>query len=327
MAVIGKENAVMSEPLISIIVPIYKVEQYIDKCVESILHQSYENIEVILVDDGSPDNCGRLCDEYAKRDGRIKVIHKENGGLSDARNAGIDISEGDYIGFVDSDDYILPEMYEELYKLLKETDSDIAVCRALKFKDGTEIKKEKTEAGSAVYTGDGILNALFERKIDNYAWNKLYKRELFDDIRYPYRKIYEDLFTTYKLCAISSSVVVTDDKLYCYRLRDDSIMGMTRTRISTDKFEAYYGIDDYFESNVRIRDGARKYMYSELVSDVFKIVRAGTVSENKEFFKELKHFLKQVKPTSKKDYVFLNIAAYATWSVRLRYAVQRTLGK
>lgn len=113
---------------LSIIVPVYKVEQYLDKCVESILAQTFTDYEIILVDDGSPDNCGQMCREWERRDGRIRTIHKENGGLSDARNAGIDIAKGDYIGFVDSDDYIKPDMFEVLVANLERNNADISMC-------------------------------------------------------------------------------------------------------------------------------------------------------------------------------------------------------
>lgn len=135
----------MKEDLISIIVPVYKVENYLSKCLDSMICQTYKNIEIILVDDGSPDNSGKICDDYAKKDSRIKVIHKENGGLSDARNAGLKIATGKYIGFVDSDDYISVEMYEKLYNQAKKEDADIACCNYYRVKMEKNLIKELLE--------------------------------------------------------------------------------------------------------------------------------------------------------------------------------------
>ena len=139
-----------TEPLISVIVPIYNVEQYLENCINSILNQTYRNLEVILVDDGSPDNCGKICDRYSDKDPRIKVIHKLNGGLSDARNKGIDTAEGEYLTFVDSDDTILPEMIDKLYQRIVIDQSDLAFC-------GYQQVNQKGDVLSEVYLEDNLL--------------------------------------------------------------------------------------------------------------------------------------------------------------------------
>ncbi len=216
----------MKSTLISIIVPVYKVEEYINKCVDSIINQTYKNLEIILVDDGSPDNCPKICDEYAKKDSRIKVIHKPNGGLSDARNRGIKEATGEYIGFIDSDDYIDEGMYEYLYELIKKYDADISICGhrdvGLVNREGVvpneELKLNNIEA-LKILAEDGVIK--------NHAVTKLYKRSLFIDnnIEYPVGKIMEDILTTYKLIEKSKVIVVGTKTFYNYLKREDSITG------------------------------------------------------------------------------------------------------
>lgn len=218
---------------ISVIVPVYKVEEYLDKCVESIVNQSYKNLEIILVDDGSPDNCPQMCDAWAKRDKRIRVIHKQNGGLSDARNAGLEIATGEFIGFIDSDDYVLPNMYEALYKALKDNDADISMCS---FKQLDIDGKEREKSKNIVYTKNEVLdrgaaiNKLFDPVYAAYviAWNKLYKRQIFENIRYPIGRIHEDEFVAHHILGASKKTVCIEDKLYMYLRRGISIMGVKR---------------------------------------------------------------------------------------------------
>ena len=218
-----KERA-SQHKLISIVVPIYNVEKYLPKCIESILNQTYKNFELILVDDGAKDNCGKICDEYAQKDNRIIVIHKENGGLSSARNAGIDIAKGEYIGFVDSDDWIQSEMYEKLVYLIENYNADIAQCEFINA-PYEDIKIQPEEEVIKTFTNIEGLNNLYN---DMYvstvvAWNKLYKTSLFKEIRYPNGKIHEDEGTTYKLIFNAKKIVYTNQKYYYYRQTPNSI--------------------------------------------------------------------------------------------------------
>jgi len=215
-----REN--MEYPLISIIVPIYKVESYLRQCLNSILVQTYRNLEIILVDDGSPDKCGEICDEYQKKDSRIKVIHKKNGGLSDARNAGLNIVTGEYIGFIDSDDWIAPDMYQYLLDGIKQYDSDIAVCEYFNVYNEKSVATYRTE--DRYFAGNEAMKALLELKIGNYAWNKLYKVKLFEDIRYPVGMNYEDVRTTYRLVEKCKSVVALCQPKYYYRQNNFGIV-------------------------------------------------------------------------------------------------------
>ena len=158
------------EDLISIIIPVYKVEKYIYKCIDSVLNQTYKNLEIILVDDGSPDKCPEICEEYAKKDNRIKIIHKKNGGLSDARNAGLKVATGKYIGFVDSDDYIEKDMYQVLYNNIIKTNSDISIVNLKEVKENEIIENNvKDEQNTIEYTKLEGLKKLIENKIKSYA--------------------------------------------------------------------------------------------------------------------------------------------------------------
>lgn len=245
----------MKNQLISIIVPVYKVEEYLDKCIKSILNQTYTNLEIILVDDGSPDNCGKICDEYAKNDKRIIVIHKENGGLSDARNKGIEIAKGEYIAFIDSDDYIEKDMFEILYNLSVESHSDISMVSYKEIQNEVIINenKEFTENIFEYSNTEAIKELLKDDKIKNYAWNKLYKKELFKEIRYPVKMAYEDVGTTYKLFEKANKIIWKDTPKYNYIRRDDSIVSKNTYKNLKDFIDLSYERYLHFEKNREIR--------------------------------------------------------------------------
>lgn len=237
--------------LISIIIPVYKVEKYLEKCIQSVINQTYENLQIILVDDGSPDNCGKICDEYAKKDHRIEVIHKSNGGLSDARNKGLEIAKGEYIGFVDSDDYIEADMYEVLYNLLKQYNADVSICNFYTVSQG-KISIKNADNGINEYNRIEILKEiLLDRNIQSYAWNKLYKKELFDEIKYPIGKKYEDIGTTFYLLEKCNKVVVTGKSEYYYINRQDSIVNNVTESTITDYIELIIQRYDYIEENIK----------------------------------------------------------------------------
>lgn len=210
---------------ISVIVPIYNVEPYLRRCIDSIINQTYKNLEIILVDDESPDNCGQICDDYAKKDTRIKVIHKKNGGLSDARNVGLEVCTGDFISFVDSDDWIELNTYEIMMKSMNEYNADMVVSNInYVYKDKVESKYSEgkircfnKEEAMKELIKDGLVQAV--------VWNKLYKSNLIDNLRFKVRKLNEDEFFTYKICAKAERIVYIPEALYQYRQREDSIMG------------------------------------------------------------------------------------------------------
>lgn len=219
------KNNFDNKPLISIVVPVYKVEKYLNRCVDSILKQTYPNLEIILVDDESPDACGDICDRYAQADSRIRVIHQKNKGLSGARNAGIGIATGDYIGFVDSDDYIAENMYESMLTNMLQNDAQIAICgRYYEFEDGKRMVRYKEEIKTTVMTNvEAIIRMNSFSSFDMAAWDKLYKRELFEGIRYPEGKLSEDYYVIYKLFDRTQKVVFNPEPLYFYVQRKNSI--------------------------------------------------------------------------------------------------------
>ena len=210
----------MTTPLISVIVPVYRVEKYLERCVKSILFQTYKNLEVILVDDGSPDQCPAICDACAEKDARVKVIHQENKGLSGARNAGIDAAFGEYLAFVDSDDYVSPHFIEELYQLLQDTGCAIGQCRFSYVKGDGLV--EEGDSAFCIYRGESLMEQLYgpEEKATCFvvAWNKLYRAELFKEtgIRYPEGRIHEDEATTYRLFHEAKKLAFLDRALYGY---------------------------------------------------------------------------------------------------------------
>ena len=209
--------------LISVIIPVYKVEEYLCRCVDSVLAQTYTNMEIILVDDGSPDNCPVMCDEYARQDSRVKVIHQENAGLSGARNAGIDMAQGQWLAFVDSDDYLAADFLEQLYQACVDTDSSLSVCR-WEYVRGEAILEHGT-GETRVYTGREMLANLYvpDGAYFVVAWNKLYRKELFEDIRYPLGRIHEDEATTYRIYDKVKKAAYVDRSLYGYFVTPVSI--------------------------------------------------------------------------------------------------------
>lgn len=207
---------------VSVIIPVYKVEKYIHRCVDSVLNQTYRNLEIILVDDGSPDNCPTICDEYASLHSNVRVIHKENGGLSDARNAGIDVAEGDFITFIDSDDYVEKNYVEVLLNNMLKDHADISCCKHLAVY-GDRIVKEYTGNYYVLDTEKALEMMLYHDDMDVSAWGKLYRKELFDGIRFPVGRYYEDAATTYRLIDRANVIVLDSRPLYNYIMRDDSI--------------------------------------------------------------------------------------------------------
>ena len=212
------------KPLLSIIVPVYDVERYLPKCIGSILAQTFTDFELILVEDGSPDNCPALCDAAAEKDARIRVIHQKNGGLSAARNAGLDAARGEWIGFVDSDDYIAPEMYEALYKAVQSTGADLALCDYAEVDEtGALCPPMHISLAEQVFTGRELLKNATDTMIQP-AWNKLYRRAIFAQLRYPEGKLNEDLFLIPEVCLQIQKAVVVPKALYYYVQRGGSIM-------------------------------------------------------------------------------------------------------
>lgn len=232
--------------LISIVVPVYNVEKYLSACVDSILNQTYKNLEIILVDDGSTDGSEKICDDYARRHKRIKVIHKENGGLSDARNVGIDAATGDYLAFVDSDDLINVRFIEILYALVKENKAGIASVEFKNFYDEESPDLSGSLIGDTMIlqSEEAIDKILYQNILDNSVCNKLYNIHLFDGLRFPVGKLYEDMALFYRVFERAERIVHRRVAIYYYRLRKESLTGNFSLRRSdvldiTDEIEIY----------------------------------------------------------------------------------------
>ena len=248
MKVLSKEKDM--DCLISVIVPVYKVEKYIHRCVDSVLNQTFTDFELILVDDGSPDNCGAICDEYALKDNRIHVIHKENGGLSDARNAGIDWafenSNSEWLTFIDSDDWVHPKYLESLYYAVIESGCSISVC-GYQETTGEDPDVDENQLRSIMVDTEQFFCEHNTNAV--VAWGKLYKKELFIDIRYPFGKLHEDEFTTYKLLFQSRKIIVVNKALYFYFSNSNGITGSLWTPQHLDQEEGVLSSIHYFKKN------------------------------------------------------------------------------
>lgn len=241
------------QPLISIIVPIYKVEAYLDRCVGSVVSQTYSNLEIILVDDGSPDNCPEMCDSWAAKDSRIKVLHKENGGLSDARNVGLKIATGEYISFVDSDDWIEPDFVSLLYQVLTENGADISECATIYVaENGDHLRIRRTPIQKTLDRMEALCRLVQEDGVYQTVWNKLYKRSLIDGILFEKGKYNEDDFWTYQVLDRIGKIAFVEKTMYNYLQRNSSIMGTGYSLKRLDGVEARFGRMRYLQKYPQI---------------------------------------------------------------------------
>ncbi len=270
------ENAEKT-PELSIIVPIYKVEKYLDECIRSILGQTFTDLELILVDDGSPDACPQMCDAAAEQDSRVRVIHQKNGGLSAARNTGIEAARGNWLGFVDSDDFVAPDFYEKLYNAAVSANADCAVCSVqLIHEDGSRMDTPpqwKVYGGG--YTGKEILKTITWQDNVPYlvAWNKLYRREVFRTLRYPVGRINEDVFVFAELFDTIKKVACVEQPLYFYRQRTGSIMQSKCTLRSLDEFWGMVECFDYFMAHgyKELLSAAEKRIFAKLTGVYYRL--------------------------------------------------------
>jgi glycosyltransferase involved in cell wall biosynthesis len=277
----------MNNSLITVIVPVFKVERYLDKCIESIVGQTYDNLEIILVDDGSPDNCPQMCDDWAKRDGRVRVIHKQNGGLSSARNAALDVMRGEYVTFIDSDDYVAENMVEKLYTRLVNDGSDLAHCNR-NYVDNNGLSEDyafanEYEIEDRVLSKEEALHLLTEKDYWLYviACSKLYKSRLFDSIRYPLNKLYEDERTTHLLFNECDKISILSDKLYnYYKFNPESIT----KKMSDSQFEVLDGYLERISFFVSVKDyyavSNMFTLYTDRVITLIDMSRSNKINED-----------------------------------------------
>ena len=286
-------------PLISVIVPIYKVESYLHRCIDSIRNQEYENLEILLVDDGSPDNCGLICDEYANHDKRIKVIHKENGGLSDARNSALDVMNGEYVTFVDSDDFVSRFYIKNLYEAIKEKDCDISASWFVNYNEGDKVLQSRVVENTEIKKlsrVEAYKRMLYQDGFEISAWGKLYKSSLFDNVRYPIGKLYEDIPTTYKLMEKTDKIAVIPQVDYYYLQRNDSI---AQACFNAQKLDGVNHMNDLrrfiMENYPQLRIAAECRYFSTVCNILFSIQPGDRYEkERKQLWYEVKKYRKSV---------------------------------
>lgn len=285
---------------ISVIIPIYNVEKYLKRCIESIIKQTYSNLEIILVDDGSPDGCAKICDEYKNKDERIVVIHKKNGGLSDARNAGLKVATGEIISYIDSDDYVDLDMYEKMTKAMEEKNADIVVCGTnIDYEDGhTKVKCEKEE--KSFNREEALIELNSFKSFDMAVWNKLYKREVVDKIEFPVGKKSEDYFVMYQYFARAKKVVIINQAKYHYFQRSDSIS--RGKNVTHDYIEGSKSQKEFFEKNFPdlnyVGNTAYAFSYIATYNRYIKNELKMTNEMKKEFKKEVRKYLKDINGNS-----------------------------
>ena len=293
----------MTEPLVSIIVPIYNVEQYLQRCVDSLINQTYRNLEIILVDDGSPDRCGEICDDYAKGDSRIKVIHKSNGGLSDARNKGLDMASGDYVMFVDSDDWIDSQTCENSIRNAIGNNADIVVFGMYLFYDNGRLVKRNKGIISSTPSHEECMRSLIykipEAGIFNNVCNKMFHRRLFTGITFPVGLYAEDQGTIYKLIHKADKVYVCDKHFYYYYQRNGSISHVEFSpKLVGDRFdlnlERLNFLKDYYPSVVDLQ-------IAKMLGDAYiSIIKLKGVPEVNEVRIKMIEFIKNNKDNERR---------------------------
>ncbi len=287
---------------ISIIIPVYKVELYLPKCLESIINQTYKNLEIILVDDGSPDNCGKICDSYAEKDSRIKVIHKKNAGVARARNDGIEAATGDYISFIDSDDWIAENAYEVLYKGLKENNAECAVggCVTVIDKEGELAPQEGTRRTLGCIDAKEAMKGVLLN--GSAVWNRLFKREVFKEVRFPLDRINDDEVVALHAYAECKKIVFLDADTYFYRIRSNSI---TTSKFSIRNVDCYYNSVENLAFVTKVCPelvpcGEFK-MIKALLYCYVNVFRMEKSEQRKELLKKLKADIKTNKKTALKN--------------------------
>ena len=315
--------------LISVIIPVYNVYKYLDKCMETVINQTYHNLDIIMIDDGSIDGSGELCDEYAKRDERIRVIHQANKGISGVRNTALNVLKGDYVCFVDSDDYTTPDMIEKLFSAVVTYESDIAICGFYTQRGDNIIIEDPVADEVLLFNCEDALDELIEdRIIHNYLWDKIFKKSMFDGIRFPLGRAYEDMAIMYKLFANADKICKIPDCLYYYQKRSGSI---------SDHFSDYEKW--YHNCNDMITAKTERYNFmieqkntyleqksmASLISIIYEGIKLAHYYSDKEKYSQYMLFLKTNKRKIKENpyikgkdkkllFFYQNKAAYSFYS-------------
>lgn len=300
--------------LISVIIPVYNVQQYLERCIKSVIEQSYNNLEIILVDDGSTDNCGKICDDYSNKDIRIKVIHQENGGVSKARNTGLDNAKGKYISFIDSDDFVHKDYILNMYTNLCKNNADIATCSYQSFYEESDICDNIIFEEGQVYNNEEALRLmLYQIGTTTSAWGKIYDKKLFEKVRYPVIETGEDLATIYKLFMKAKTITFSTNKLYYYLQRRESVM---HSKFSIKRMKALEFaktmVGDIVLEMPNIEEPAKNRLFMEAIFIIIKIPRKKYKEEQKKLFNVIKQNRRIVlkDKNSKKGYRVIALLSY-----------------
>ena len=305
--------------LISVIVPIYQVEPYLDRCVKSIVNQTYKNIEIILVNDGSPDGCPAICDAWAERDSRVKVIHKENGGLSDARNAGLAVAAGDLISFIDSDDWIEPDFLTALYDAMEQTGAKIAECATTyAAEDGTAIRIREETLPSPLDRTEALRRLVLEDGVYQTVWNKLYRREVIQGVPFAVGKYNEDEFWTYQVFDRIKKLAIVETPLYNYLQRGTSIIGVGYNLRRLDGLEARFQRMNYLQKYDELANLARQQFTLDCMWHLQCALRCLSGQERQIAQNAILALKRQTAKVTQKD-LTLNLK-YRIWYAMFRFA-------
>lgn len=308
--------------LISVIVPVYNVEKYIEKCIKSIVNQTYRNIEVIIVNDGTKDNSIEVIREYLKSDNRIKLINQKNSGLSCARNTGINNSMGNFIIFIDSDDFINENMIEKMYFRIKQDNSDMVICNVKKWDFKNDVELPFTEnyfSKKRLLSKEEAIKELLLNNLNGYSWNKMYKKDLFKDIRFLEGRLFEDIFTTFDTINLCEKISILEEKLYYYVFREGSI---TRNISKKSIIDLNYRIE-YIGEKIDKKLYKNEYTFLKLKYYLYSIDWISKYKyENKikKLDEDLINIIKQ-----KKDFISMNIFTnnFISKTDKLKYILLR----
>lgn len=276
-----------NRPLVSVIVPVYNVDKFLKRCLESIKCQTYKNIEIIIVNDGSTDASGRICDEFEDIDKRVKVIRKRNGGLSDARNAGMNYSDGELICFVDGDDYLTLDCIEHLYDIMIRSDADISIGGYYKVLYEDNIPNSNQSFKVYMNRDEALETLLYQKYFTISAWGKLYKKRVLEGIKFPIYKLHEDVGTIYKAFSKAEGVVYSDKKIYAYVQRDKSIISSNFTKKKMDYIEFTKEIVEFFKDDKRLFKAAVSRHFSACFQILVQIPKSEYKNEYKAIVSEI----------------------------------------
>lgn len=310
-----------NSPVISVIVPVYNVEQYMDKCIDSLVNQTFSSIEIILVDDGSTDYSSVKCDSWKSKDKRIKVIHKKNGGLSDARNAGIKIARGKYISFIDSDDWVDKNMLLVLYNAITQEDAELAICRFKKVKDDKSVEdsisfRQKIEV---INRYECFSELLEDKEITNHVWRKLYSRRIVFDNSFPVGRNYEDVFSMPNFIKKCKKIVKVDYIGYFYRINKNGIANTTNYKNCKDRFEAYnYALNTIIklEPGLKTKAQTMKVYQDQIILRKIADSNINTI-QSKALVRDIKKDIKSQKITWK--YIYGNFPRKVLFLLKYKY--------